>query len=260
VGGLGFWQNQDLVYRLTAQNVMGKWDLPVFWYPVGLGLVGLLALFGWRQMCRTNSPLKVPLAAWTLPVIALHTSPVLNGFHFVFHLPLPICIAAAPILRQFWETCRENLGGSLMKAGLASGLFISTLYGTYASSTKSLSFQISADSLSVITHLKKLPRGNVWASPVLSNLIPAYSGHRVYAGHWFLTPYWPVRQPEYRSFIKGEYRSGELTKLLQNEKIRYAILPKDANPAVTQEVAALSENQESFGEYLFFVLRPKRTS
>ncbi len=255
VGTLGWWQSRDTVYRLTAQNVFGKWDVPVFWYPVGLGLIGLLALFGWRDLLRNKAPLSVPLATWTLAVMALHSSPVLNGFHFVFHLHLPICIAATPPFRRFLETSQRTAVGSLLRWGMLTGLFASALYTTYVSATGALSFQAPADSVQIAKHLGTQPRGNVWASPELSNLIPAYSGQFVYAGHWFLTPGWGTKKSLYDSFIKGEMLAGEITRFFANEKIRYAVVPKNANQRFLEELAAQSEARREFTDHTLFLLR-----
>ena len=45
---------------------------------------------------------------FALGVVALHTSTLLNGYHFVFHLWPPICLAAAPALTRTFDRLRSR--------------------------------------------------------------------------------------------------------------------------------------------------------
>jgi hypothetical protein len=94
----------------------------------------------------------------------------------------------------------------------------------------------------------------------MSNLIPAYSGQFVYAGHWFMTPEMREKRQQYDNFVQSAALAGEIGKLFTREKIRYAVVPKTANPRFLQELAALSEDRSDFGEHELFLIRKQGTT
>ena len=58
-------------------------------------------------------------------------------------------------------------------------------------------------------------------------LVPAHSPHRVWAGHWFLTPdYWP-RVEQYASLVGEPSRQPDLLALVERERIRYLVVPRE---------------------------------
>ena len=91
---------------------------------------------------------------------------------------------------------------------------MATLYTTYLTATAALTFQKPTDSVRVATYLGSQPRGNVWAPPEMSNLIPAYSGQFVYAGHWFMTPEMREKRQQYDNFVQSAALAGEIGKSL----------------------------------------------
>jgi hypothetical protein len=127
---VGYWQMQDAIYRASSGAFFGSQQLSVFWYPLTLGAVAVLALRGAQQWARVAHPYRFSLLAWIGAVIVLHTSSLINGYHFVFHLHLPLCILAAPALREMIESlgsagfARRARAATLLLALLPSFLLV----------------------------------------------------------------------------------------------------------------------------------------
>ena len=97
---LSSWQAQDQVYRQSASGIFGPQAVSIFWYPLTLGLLLLGAIRGGRIWAAELRPYFPALLAWIGAVVLLHTSPLLNGYKFVFLLHLPVCILATPAVVQ----------------------------------------------------------------------------------------------------------------------------------------------------------------
>jgi hypothetical protein len=237
LAAISVWQHQDIVFRRAAENVLGNYTLSVFWYPVTLGALGLLAVRGWRRWIQKGNAGRIELGAWTLVVIFMHSSPVFNGYHFVFHLHVPLCVIAAtaldellPGLRQ--GAARERLATSL----LLVFLFQSPLTVTWRAAKRALTYQVPAPIMSAVSRLAQEPAGLVYTAPHLGTMIPAITHHRVYMGHWFLTPDFSAKQDYFLALADGRANPEGLRDLILNERMDYVLLPS-AMPRPVLEVA-----------------------
>jgi hypothetical protein len=255
VGAVALWQNQDPVFRLTAGRVLGDHQLSVFWYPVTLGALGLLAVQGWRRWLRAEVPHRLEIGVWTVTVMWMHASPLFNGFHFVFHLHLPLCIVAATAMDEWLTRFNEARWRTQLATALVlAATFQSAAAVTWRSARTALGHQFPNDAMAAIERLGQEPAGKVYTAPFLGTLIPAYTSHRVYSGHWFLTPGHPAKQKNFTDLIEGRAEPEELVGLLQREPIDYVLLPPVTPREVVEAVRPLANSEVQIHGFMLFYL------
>jgi hypothetical protein len=251
---LAAWQNADAVYRATATGTLGPQALSVFWYPVTLGVTGVFAVRGWRAWLAEANPCALPMAAWTLAVIFLHTSTVLNGYHFVFHLYPPICLAAAPAMVRAWDGARGRPWGMVGAAAVGILLVQAPLLLTRKCLAEVESHRINQTSARVLDVLATMPGGNVLAPADLGNFVPAHGPHRVYTGHWFLTPQYTERANQALAVATGRTGAAELIALVDGQHLEYLVVATQAAPALASALGARVARTIDAGELTLIVL------
>lgn len=234
---LARWQTADAVYRATSGGMLGPEALSPFWYPLTLGATLLLALRGAQLWLREAHPYTLGVLAWIGVVVWLHSSPVLNGYHFLLYLHLPLCILAASALDRGWSLHRSF--GAAQWAGVALLVFV--LFSAPVATTVRAVADVErydlfpADYGDVIVDLAARPAGNAIVPPALGNLLPAYTAHRVWVGHWFMTPDKPQRAARYARWTSTPADPdalGDLRDVVREQAIAYVVVPVEAAPAV----------------------------
>jgi hypothetical protein len=251
---LSAWQSGDAVYRASSDSMLGPQALSIFWYPVTLGVVGLFALRGWRRWIADGDTGRLGLGAWTLAVVLLHTSTVLNGYHFVFHLWPPLCLAAAPALARTLDRLRARPYGVAWAAAVLVLVFQAPLALTAKCLDEVETHRIRQSGFQVLDALATLPAGNVLAPPDLGNYIPAYTDHRVYAGHWFLTPQFAQRAQEALNAVGGRTTAEQLAALVDDQRIRYLVTAAQAAPALATALGTRVGRTLPAGDFAVLVL------
>ncbi|HSE62264.1 MAG TPA: hypothetical protein VLG15_01500 [Thermoanaerobaculia bacterium] len=220
------WQLRDSVFASSSGQILGPQQLSVFWYPLTLALVGAFALRGIALLARESHPWRTALVAWIAAVVFLHSSPVVNGYHFVFHLHLPVALAAAPAVAATVSRFTET-GRRVALALVLAGLFASPLAITWEAMR-----DVYRDSvvprpyLDVARRLGREPPGNVLAPWQIGHLIPAYGPQRSFVGHWFMTPKYSARVRIYGELVGDPRRTGDLLTLVGRERIGYIVTPR----------------------------------
>jgi hypothetical protein len=255
-GAIALWQLRDPVFAASSQQMLGAQQLPVFWYPLTFALVGAFALRGFALLAREHHPWRTSLVAWIAAIVFLHTSPIVNGYHFVFQLHLPIAIVAAPAavaLATRLTAARQWLAAT----ALALGLFVSPLAITW-------------ESLADVSHDSRVPRawidaskllgaepaGNVLAPWQIGNLIPAYGPHRVYVGHWFLTPDFGERARRYVSLVGDSAKEPELRDLVDRDHIQYLVAAGELAPRLATALGTRVKGTRYASGIAILVLTP----
>ena len=251
---LSAWQSGDAVYRASSDSMLGPQALSIFWYPVTLGVVGLFALRGWRRWIADGDTGRLGLGAWTLAVVLLHTSTVLNGYHFVFHLWPPLCLAAAPALARTLDRLRARPFGLAWAAAVLVLVFQAPLTLTAKCVDEVETHRIRQSGFKVLDALATLPAGNVLAPPDLGNYIPAYTDHRVYAGHWFLTPQFAQRAQDALNAVGGRTTAEQLVALVDDQRIRYLVTAAQAAPALATALGPRVGRTVLAGDFAILVL------
>jgi hypothetical protein len=178
------------------------------------------------------------MTGWVAAIVLLHSSPVLNGYHFVFHLHLPLAMLAAPSVAQAFERARAaKRGGLLASAALAIGLFASCFLTTGESlGDIQRRNPLPAEYFTLLDALQQTPPGNVLAPAELGNLVPAYAPHCVWVGHWFLTPDYRSRRDRYEKAVSDPDNTQPLCELIDEGDIDYVVAPSNVATALARRL------------------------
>jgi hypothetical protein len=257
VGLLLWWQSLEPAFKASADRTFGNHELPVFWYPVTLGMTGLLALRGACRDWSLDAPRRRVLLAWVAVVALLHSSPILNGYKFVLHLYVPVCLLAAPVARQVYQRfCGSGLVAKTGAALMLALAFGSSLMVTVESMARIGAInEVSASYMRVVRAISSRPAGNVLAPVDLGNLIPAFAPHRVWLGHWFLTPDFRNRWGTYERLTTSPHAKDELLALLDQQRLRYLVLATDRAERVARLLAGRIVERVPLGDYELWELR-----
>lgn len=225
VGGVVFWQRMDPVYSAASNEFFGPLALSVFWYPLTYGAVLVFAVVGFASRSRSSRGALIALGSWVAAVAVLHSSPIWNGYHYVMYQHLPLSILAATGV----VTLTRKLGAGLPRAaGIVTLLVLS--FGTPVLATIEAvqavraRGRIAPETFDLLEHLSRQGAGNVLAPAELGNMIPAYSHHKVFVGHWFLTPDYEERSRLYDRLVGAPEAVGELALLVGEQEIDYLIV------------------------------------
>lgn len=221
---ISYWQTRDPVFAAAAMSLFGNQSLAPFWYPLTYGAVILFVVRGARFWIEWPAHLRTALAAWVAAVVLLHTSPIMNGYHFIYQLYIPLCIAAAPAFSNFIDRIRsgktQRYIGLIVFAALFSSPILLTIESIRSIRTENT---MPASSVQMINELDDLPSGNVLTNPALGNAIPAYTPHRVWVGHHFLTPEYYQRSRAYPALVSKSANNDALVQIVNSHNITYIV-------------------------------------
>jgi hypothetical protein len=225
-GGITLWQLQDAVFRTSASGMLGDRKVWAWWYPCTLGGVGWLAWRGYKLWKTTDHPWRLGVLCWVLMAAVLHQLPGINGYKFIPALFLPLVLLAAdPLAALFkeWHTSARWKSAALIL------LFFSS---TPMSAARSISpeelsgSQFSRDSWYIVLWFQSEPQGNVLAGGETALLLPAFSNHRVYAGHRFSTPNYNEKMAQLKEWWRKPLEHlDDFDKLIKEQRIRYVFMP-----------------------------------
>jgi len=103
--------------------------------------------------------------------------------------------------------------------------------------------------------LSELPAGNVITPFELGNLVPAYTDHRVWLGHWFMTPNKLARIHQYDAIVTGDPTAlATLTQLVDDHRIQYVVVPTEAADHVAGEFGDRIDSRQTHGTLELLVL------
>lgn len=257
IGAISLWQLQDPVYRRSTGGVFGPQNLSGLWYPLTLGVLGVMAVAGARRWIATCHPARAAILGWIAAIALLHWPPLLNGYKFVFLLPLPVCILAAPVARE-WLARIRGPGWRRRALGLAAAL---ALFGGCALQTVSAVRSaasvgaVASDLMRVVAELAARPPGNVLAPTGLGNVLPAFTSDRVWVGHWFLTPDYSARASLYQRFTTNGAAADQLRAVLREQRIRYLVVSSGRADFVTKQLGGQVAERRRHGELETLVLQ-----
>jgi hypothetical protein len=106
----------------------------------------------------------------------------------------------------------------------------------------------------LVSDLALRPAGNALLPPVLGNVLPAYAPHKVWMGHWFLTPDGGARQQAYVRMMNAPGAAPELRKLCLEQEVRYLAVLREHSARVAHALDGSIVERVEFGGLVLFVL------
>jgi hypothetical protein len=216
-----------------------------------------MGALGARRWIAEQHPQRVAIFGWILAIALLHWLPILNGYKFVFLLPLPICILAAPVAREVLGRMRgPRARDRWLALGAGIALFGGTVFQTLEDirSTRNVSAAPS-DLMSAVQTLSEWPTGNALVPSGVGNVLPAFSSHRVWVGHWFLTPDFYERNEIFRRLTSDRSAAPRLRELVRKQHIRYVVVPSARYELVAEALGQAVSERHPHGELELLVLR-----
>jgi hypothetical protein len=250
------WQLGDPAFGAASGGFFGQQAAPVFWYPVTLAAVGFFALRGLRAWADERHPWRHGFAGWIGAVVLLHSSNVVNGYHFVFALHAPLAILAAGPISRFFSSGSKGRPGPALRGAVAAALFGSAIGVTAIDARSASAHHLARPVHELLTALGDLPPGHVLAPAGLGNAVPAYGRHRVFVGHWFMTPEHDARAALYDELVRDPARLSELDALVRREGVRYLVLPAAVSGRVLTGLRVRVEGATQFGDLVLARLAP----
>jgi hypothetical protein len=222
----------DPVLKIHAQVDMAS---PVVgWYLAGFGPVLIvLALLGVRGAWR-GGPLARFAVVWLAAGALLLYFPVSFNRRLAMGLMIPVGILASYPIE---DLVSRLLGARPTAARVASATAVFLLVLASIAPTNLLATRedwrnalyggfpvyISEDLAGAFEWLRNAPPGVVVAEGGVGNLIPAFTGQTVYAGHWAQTIDYGAKQGRIDRLLDGELAPGEITRFLIDSHVRYII-------------------------------------
>lgn len=223
---ISLWQLSDTVYAKIAKGFFGAQYILPIWYPITFFALLIFAVRGFSLLDRQRRSF---LICYLLCVLALHSNPFINGYHFVYGAHIPLCLFATPAL----VATLSNVKSLFFRVSLGFLLYSNPILVTLANSVDVFEkYAVPSELNQVLATLKSLPQGNVLCDPILGNFVPALTHHKVYVGHWFLTPDYPAKSRRYLEAMHGR----GIRDLVKTENIAYIVAPLPSLPVLSREI------------------------
>jgi hypothetical protein len=240
VGYLIFAFRADPLLSFYGQGVMQS--PPPWYYVMGYGLLWPLALLGSVDSIRRRDRRGRLLIVWVVVVFVLAYSPLPMQRRLIEGVHIPICILAAAGLHQrvLPAVARSSLVRAVAHLGypphravwlvrslLIVTTWLSNLYlvgsASMAVAAREPSLFLSGDQRAAFDWLcDNLAEDDVvFASHRTGNLIPAWTGHRVFLGHWSESLDWPEREEQAKAFFDIDTTDAWRITLLRQHTITY---------------------------------------
>jgi hypothetical protein len=210
----------DPVLSWYAQGIMQS--PPPGYFVMGYGLLGPLALAGSVDLIRRRDERGIFLVSWVVVAFSLAYVPLHLQRRFVEGVHIPICVLASVGLHRcvLFALARSRLAHTIARLGYArrrvvwlvrSFLIVATwLSNIYLVCSAGLAVGAhvptlfySAEQKAAFDWLREdlAPDDTVLASYRTGNLIPAWTGQRVFLGHWSESVDWPERERQLAKFF-----------------------------------------------------------
>lgn len=236
-----FFFRDPIWQSFTQQNVTLS-PSPIY-YVLGLGIIGVLALWGaWRMLRRQFSQAHM-LVIWLIVVAVLVYLPMQFQRRLAEGLIGPVSILAAmglgygflPALKR-WNGLRRKLAERRYPFSRARNLIVFLVVATTTLSTMYLVF---GGALLGVTRLPKLFdsgdvvqavdwlgansdwQATIWSAERTGMMIPARIGHRVYLGHQFETAFYDAKIINVARFYDARTSDSERSAFLRECGCRF---------------------------------------
>lgn len=233
-----------LVYLNQSNEVLREWlritdtlSPPPWEYALGFGIVGVLAVFGFRLMWSSRNESGRLLLIWALVQAALLYAPLGFQRRLVEGLQLPLSIAASVALfwiahRTFKGPTAENyrrlfLAGAIAFASLTNVGFVIGQIVARGPASGSIDPRryVSADLVTAFDWLRRNSDGDgvLFSSYLTGSLAPSMTGLRVFLGHYGQTIRSDEKGAQVTAFYSGALTDEAARQLFTEHRVRYVV-------------------------------------
>ena len=233
-----------LIYLNRSNEVLREWlratdtlSPPAWEYALGFGIVGALAVIGFRLIWNCRAPFGRLLLVWALVQAALLYAPVSFQRRFVEGLQLPLSVAASVAL--VWmargllttrATARYRklfLAGAIAFASITNvGFVVGQLVVRRAGSGSTDPRRyVHADLIAAFAWLRanSQPDAVLFSSYWTGSLAPSMTGLRVFLGHYAQTLRGDEKGAQVAAFYANAMTSEGARELFAEHRVRYVI-------------------------------------
>jgi len=232
------------VYLSFSNEVLREWlrvtdtFSPKPWeYALGFGIVGALAIAGYRLLWNQYVPYGRLLLIWAVVHAALLYAPMSIQRRFIEGLQLPLAIAAAAALhwiarrgfkgsaaarnRKIFLTCAIGFA-SLTNAGFWVGQMLAR--GTASGATDPRRY-LDSDLTAAFDWLRANAQSDavLFSSYLTGNVAPSMTGLRVFLGHYAQTLNSDEKGAETTAFYTNALNDETARKIFAEHRVRYVI-------------------------------------
>ncbi len=242
--------NNNEVLRLTLKNNNALNSPPVISYLMGYGTNIIFAFLGIFYLVKKKIKISNNLLfifTWIIVNFALLYSPFPFQRRFMMGLQIPVIIFAVITLKQLF-TDKKLLFKTLIVSLVFFTVFPTSLIILYSKSTKFNLF-IDSDIISVFDWINKnnISGKNFLSYDKLGLYTPAFSGNKVFLGHWGETINFYSRKELVKKFFSIE--SEKQIKFLKDLNIDYLIYGPDEKKLGRLHYSKSLEKVYSIGMY-----------
>ena len=223
-----WWARRDEVYRITADGAF-YWNctFEAGWYFIAYGALVPLSIIGLSALLREPGTRCDVLAAFMLAALMLSINPWIAACKFQFLLFPPLVVTGAVGLFALSDRYRivHRLTSTVWGVALLVPIFgldapAAILKSVRPNLYSDEQFMPRAD-IDAMRFMQTLPPGIIFSSVQSGNLLPWFSSHRVFVGHWFLTINCDKKADQANRFFHLVVSVAEKQELLRGSRARY---------------------------------------
>jgi hypothetical protein len=113
---------------------------------------------------------------------------------------------------------------------------------------------VPSDLMGMVRILESEPAGNALVPAGLGNVLPAFTPHRVWVGHPFLTPDYFAREELFDRLTSDPAYAERLRATLRKQRIRYLVVPAERADALVERLGPDVAQRRRHGRLELLVL------
>jgi hypothetical protein len=190
---------------------------------LGYGALSIIPILALAKFSK--NPTIMFFVVWFLTNILLSQTPIGISKYFLRGLFFPLVMISLLYLKltRLDKTANFLYKMALISAPATSLVIFLARITTVFWGIENQWVYLSQDKFNLMKSLQSYSNEAIIADYPLSNLIPAWSANRVYAGHHYLTPNFTRRQIEQDKILKGREHKQEAKKFLEKNNISIII-------------------------------------
>ena len=250
---------RKLIYNISFSGILHgvQHSYPFSLYILGLGVFVPLLVPPFFTKNKDLLFLKV----WLIVTLSLIYLPIVFQKLFIRGIWVAVIILSIWGLKRIVKTLNVDYFTTLLLVGalsLTTSIFIFMKRVTASSHNEWI--YIPTGERKVLSEINQLgsPDEGVLASYHLSNIIPAFTGKRVYAGHAYQTPSFFKREEEVFKFFEGKMGKEDLKRFLGESKTKWIVADLRERKSLEKNYGGFEQISLYWRGSNFFIYRVSR--